>query len=100
MIKGKHGKDLTRKEYIKKRWHERTKELYKKDSRFTNTFESTATELASAILESEVKSALESITKNKASGADNISVELLKVLQDDAVKVMLALCQQIWQTEQ
>ena len=51
-------------------------------------------------MESEVKWALENIPGNKTSGVDDISIELLKVLQDDAVKVMLALCQQIWRTQQ
>ena len=100
MIKDKHGKDLTAKEDIKKRWHEYTEELYKKDSSITNTFEGMTTELEPDILESEVKWALENIAGNKASGVDDISIELLKVLQDDAVKVMLALCQQIWKTQQ
>ena len=38
------------------------------------------------ILECEVKQALESITMNKASGGDGISVELLQILKDDGVK--------------
>ena len=40
------------------------------------------------ILECEVKWALESITINKASGGDGISVELFQILKDDAVKVL------------
>ena len=50
------------------------------------------------ILESEVKWALESITTNKASGGDGIPVELFQILKDDAVKVLHAICQQIWKT--
>ena len=100
MIKGKHGNDLTAKEDIKKRWYEHTEELYKKDSSIMDTFEGTTTELEPDILESEVKWALDSIVGNKASGVDDIPIELSKVLQDDAVKVMLALCQQIWRTQQ
>ena len=38
----------------------------------------------------EVKWALESITTNKASGGDAISVELCQILKDDAVKVLPA----------
>ena len=38
------------------------------------------------ILECQVKWALESITKNKASGGDGIPVELFQILKDDAVK--------------
>ena len=53
-----------------------------------------------AILECEVKWALESIATNKASGGDGIPVELFQVLKDDAVKVLHSICQQIWKTQQ
>ena len=52
------------------------------------------------ILECEVKWALESITMNKASGADGIPVELFQILKDDAMKVLHSICQQIWKTQQ
>ena len=52
------------------------------------------------ILEYEVKWALGSITMNKASGGDEISDEVLKILKDDAVKVLHSLCQKIWKTQQ
>ena len=58
------------------------------------------THLEPDILEYEVKWALESITLNKASGGDGISVELLQILKDDAVKVVHSICQQIWKTQQ
>ena len=35
---------------------------------------------------------------NKASGGDEIPVELFQILKDDAVKV--SICQQIWKTQQ
>ena len=37
---------------------------------------------------------------NKASGGDGIPVELFQILKDDAVKVLHAVCQQSWKTEQ
>jgi len=37
---------------------------------------------------------------NKASGSDGIPVELFQILKDDAVKVLLSICQQIWKTRQ
>ena len=37
---------------------------------------------------------------NKASGGDEIPVELFKILKDDAVKVLNSICQQIWKTLQ
>ena len=45
------------------------------------------------ILEFEVKWALGSITKNKASGGNRIPVELFQILKDDAVKVLHSICQ-------
>ena len=44
--------------------------------------------------------ALESITTNKASGGDGIPVELFQILEDDAMKVLHSICQQIWNTQQ
>ena len=52
------------------------------------------------ILECEVKWALGSITVNKESGGDRISVELFQILEDYAVKVLHSICQQIWKTQQ
>ena len=53
------------------------------------------TDLEPDILECEVKWALESKTTNKASGGDGILVELFQILEDDAVKVLHSICQQI-----
>ena len=37
---------------------------------------------------------------NKASRGDGIPTELFQFLKDDAVKVLLSICQQIWTTQQ
>uniref|UniRef100_A0A8B9XK85 Reverse transcriptase domain-containing protein n=1 Tax=Bos mutus grunniens TaxID=30521 RepID=A0A8B9XK85_BOSMU len=37
---------------------------------------------------------------NKASRGDGIPVELFQILEDDAVKVLPSICQQIWKTQQ
>ena len=37
---------------------------------------------------------------NKARGADGIPAELSQILKDDAIKVLHAICQQIWKTPQ
>ena len=58
------------------------------------------TNLEPDILEPKVKWALGSITMNKASGGDGISVELFQILKDDAVKAVHSICQQIWKTQQ
>ena len=52
------------------------------------------------MLECEVKWALGSITMNKSSGRDGLSVELFQILKDDAVKVLHSICKQIWKTQQ
>ena len=58
------------------------------------------THLEPDILESKVKWALGSITLNKASGGDRIPVEPFQILNDDAVKVLDSIHQQIWKTQQ
>ena len=79
--------DLTEAEDIKKRWQEYTEELYEEDLHDPDNHEGVITHLEPDILECEVKWALESITMNKASGGDEIPVELFQILKDDAVKV-------------
>ena len=37
---------------------------------------------------------------NKANGGDTIPVELFQMLNDDTVKVLHSICQQIWKTQQ
>ena len=98
-IKDRNGMNLTEAEDIKKRWQEYT-ELYKKDLHYPNNHNGVITHLEPDILECEVEWALESITKNKASGGDGIPVELFQILKDDAVKVLHSICQQIWNTQQ
>ena len=46
------------------------------------------TNLEPDILECEIRWAIGSITKNKASGGDGIPAELFQILKDDAVKVL------------
>ena len=58
------------------------------------------TNVEPAILQYEVKWALGSITMNKTSRGDEIPVELFQILKDDAVKMLLSICQQIWKTQQ
>ena len=80
--------DLTEAEDIKKRWHEYTEELYKKDLHYPDNRDGMSTHLEWDILECEVKWVLGSITTNKASWVDGIPVELFQILKDDTVKVL------------
>ena len=79
-------------EDTKKRWQEYT-ELYEKHLHDPDNHDGVITHLESDTLESEIKWALGSISKNKASGGDGIPVELFQILKDDAVKVLHSVCQ-------
>ena len=92
--------DLTEAEDIKKRWQEYTEELCKKGLNDLYNDDGVVTHLEPDILECEVKWALGSIARNKASGGDGIPVELFQILKDDAVKVLHSICQQIRKTQQ
>ena len=79
------------------RIHRRT--VQKRSSQPSN-HDGVITDLEPDILECEVKWALENITTNKVSGGDGIPGELFQILEDDAVKVLHSICQQIWKTQQ
>ena len=82
------------------RIHRRT---VQKDLHDPDNHDGVITHLEPDILECEVKWTLGSITMNKASGGDGIPVELFQILKDDdddAVKVLHSICQQIWKTQQ
>ena len=58
------------------------------------------THLEPDTLECKVKWALGSVITNKASGGDRIPAEIVKILKDNAVKVLHSISQQIWKTQQ
>ena len=75
LIKNRNSMDLTEAEDIK-RWQEYTEELYKKDLNDPDNHDGVITHLEPDILQSEVKWVLRSVTMNKASGGDGISVDI------------------------
>ena len=85
--------DLTEAENIKKRWQEYTEEVYKKDLHDPDNHDGVITHLEPDLLEYEVKWALGSTSK--ASGGDGFPVDVFQILNDDAVKVLHSVCQQI-----
>ena len=99
-VKDRNGMDLTEAEDIKKRWQEYTQEQHKKDAHNPDNHDGVITHLEPDIKECEVKSALENITMNKASGGDGFPFELFRILKDDAVKVLHSICHRIWKTQQ
>ena len=102
VIKDRNGRDLTEAEDIKKRWQEYKEKLDKKNLHNPDIHDGviTLTHLEPDILECEVKWALGSFTTNKATGGDEIPVELFQILKDDALKVLHSICRQIWKTQQ
>ena len=92
LIKDRNSKNLTEAEEIRKRRQDYTEELYKKGLNDPDNYDSVVTDLEPDILECKVKWALESITTNKVSGGDGITVELFQILKDDAVKVLHSIC--------
>ena len=78
------------------RIHRRT---VQKDLHDPDNHDDVITHLEPAIMECEVKWALESIPTNKASGGDGIPVELFQILKYDVVTGLYSICQQIWKTQ-
>ena len=76
------------------------RESYKRDLHDPDNHDGVITHLEPDILECDVKRALGSISTNKTSGGDGISVELFQILKDDAVNVLHSICQQIWKIQQ
>ena len=85
--------------FIKKMWQEYTEELNIKSFNDLDNHNGVITHLEPDILACEVKWALGSINRNKASGGDRIPAELFQILNDD-VQVLHSLCQKIWKTQQ
>ena len=92
--------DLTEVEDIKKRWQEYIEELYKKDLHDPDNHNGVITHLEPDILECKVKWSFGSLSTNKASEGDGIPVDFFQILEDDALKVLYSICQQIWKTQQ
>ena len=69
--------------------HRRT---IQKDLHDPENYDGVITHLEPDNLECEVKWALGSITTNKASEGEGITVELFQILKDDAVKVLHSIC--------
>jgi len=86
--------------WLPARWQEYTEQLYKKELHNPDNHDGMITHLEPDILECKVKWALGRITTNKASRGDGIPAELFQILNDDAVKVVHSICQQIWKTQQ
>ena len=98
--KGQKRYGPNKKQKILRRGGKNTQKNCTKNLHDPDNHDDVITHLEPDIMEYEVKWALESITTNKASGGDGIPVELFQILEEDAVKVLHSICQQIWKTQQ
>ena len=89
-IKDRNDKGLTETGEIKKRQQEYTEQLKKK------LFMTQITTMVWSLIQS-VKS---SGPYYKVGEGDGIPAELIQILNDDAVKVLHSICQQLWKTQQ
>ena len=99
-IKERNGKDLIEAERLRRGGKNTQKNYTKKALNDSDNHDGTITHLEPDILKCEVKLALERIATNKAGRGDGIPVELFQILEDDAVKVLHSIHQQIWKTQQ
>ena len=84
--------DLTKAEDIKQRQQEYTEEQYKKDLHDPDSHDGVITHLEPTFWNVMSSGPQEVTTTNKASGGDEVPVELFQILKDDAVKVLHSIC--------
>ena len=96
-LKSKSGNDLSEEGTVKEGWRYYTENLYKRDDNMTTIYDETKEcEEEATILEEEVRKALKALSNGKSPGSDGIPIELLKEVDEEAIKVLTAICQQIW----
>jgi hypothetical protein len=81
-----------------RRWKEYTEELYKKDAKTYTEVQEKAYTQEPSVMKSEVRKALWEIAGNKATGVDELPIELIKSAGETAITALKALCQQIWES--
>ena len=95
-IKDRNGMDQQKQKILRRGGNIHRRTIQKKDLHDPDNHDGVITHLEPDILERKVRWALGSIT----SEGDESPVELSQILNDDAVKVLHSICQQIWKTQQ
>ena len=95
-IKDKDGKLLFEPERILERWAQYVEELYN-DKRDTSDQDIESPEVC-VISEMEVKSVIQKLTRNKATGADNIPAEFIQTLGEKGIQAITRLMNRIYNT--
>ena len=95
-VQNKDGELLTEPEQILDRWFEYIGDLYE-DER-TNTLNHRKENVT--IMDKEIRDIIEKIQKNKATGCDQIPIELIQCLGEDGKQVIVDLVQKIYNDEE
>ena len=95
-IKDKDGNLLSEPEKILERWAQYVEELYN-DSRCASTHNLNTQEVCT-ISEMEVKAVIQKLTRNKATGSDNIPAEFLQTLGEKGLQIITKLMNRIYNT--
>jgi len=98
LLKSRTGIDYIEKDKIIRRWKEYTENLYRNDPNISIDFQGKAYVQEPLVMKSKVRKALREITGNKATGIDELPVELIKAAGEAAITALTALCQQIWKS--
>ena len=100
-IQDKHGKCITDKMDVRKRWTEYCSELYSHNAEGDDEVLAVNEPIdqdSFHILESEVEAAIRGLKIGKSPGVDNIPAELLKSGGDILKKLLTYICNKIWET--
>jgi hypothetical protein len=87
-LRSKAGIDYIEKDKIIRRGKEYTEDLYKKDQNTSMDFQEKAYTQEPLVMKSEVRKALGGITGNKATGVDELPIELIRA----AITALTPLC--------
>ena len=99
-IKDRKVKDLTEADEIKKRQQECTEELYKNGHNDWDGDDAWVTHVKPDILEYEVSGPQEASLQTMLGELMEFQMSYLKILKNEAVKVLHSICQQIGKTQQ
>ena len=95
-IKDKLGNILFEKEKIEERWTEYIKELYEDKDRPAEV--NIEGDEGPAFMVEEVKYAMKRMKNRKAPGIDDIKIEQLKALDDEGIKILTDICNEVYNT--
>ena len=95
-IKDKDGNILFEANQINDRWKEYIKDLYDDENRKDDIM--IENQEGPPILISEVKYAMRNMKNRKAPGRDEITIEHLKALNDNGIKILTDLCNEVYTT--